>query len=169
MVTRNSDGTTMNRPGCLRAGIEQHGIMSCRGRNPSPARSPFPSDQHDALAHHQRSTSELAARGHAYTDLAVLRLTLYATNPYKPAIASTRATNCDEAVGTMGVVGLVLAIAGLYGLVAYNVSRRTREIGIRMALGAASSDVLRLVMGKASCWSGLDGDRLAMGFASSSS
>ena len=51
-------------------------------------------------------------------------------------------------VASMGVVGLVLAIAGLYGLVAYNVSRRTREIGIRMALGAASSDVLRLVMGK---------------------
>src|SRR3984893_3436944 len=51
-------------------------------------------------------------------------------------------------VGSMGVVGLLLAIAGLYGLVAYNVSRRTREIGIRMAPGAASSDVLRLMMGK---------------------
>jgi ABC-type antimicrobial peptide transport system permease subunit len=51
-------------------------------------------------------------------------------------------------VVSMGVVGLLLAIAGLYGLVAYNVSRRTREIGIRIALGAASSDVLRLVMGK---------------------
>ena len=51
-------------------------------------------------------------------------------------------------VGSMGVVGLLLAIAGLYGLVAYNVSRRTREIGIRIALGALSSDVLRLVMGK---------------------
>ena len=53
-----------------------------------------------------------------------------------------------DLVGSMGAVGLLLAIAGLYGLVAYNVSRRTREIGIRMALGAASSDVLRLVMGK---------------------
>jgi predicted permease len=51
-------------------------------------------------------------------------------------------------VGAMGLVGLVLTVAGLYGLVAYNVSRRTREIGIRMALGAASKDVLRLMMGR---------------------
>ncbi|HUE42225.1 MAG TPA: ABC transporter permease [Candidatus Sulfotelmatobacter sp.] len=51
-------------------------------------------------------------------------------------------------VGAMGLVGLMLTVAGLYGLVAYNVSRRTREIGIRMALGATSKDVLRLMMGK---------------------
>jgi macrolide transport system ATP-binding/permease protein len=51
-------------------------------------------------------------------------------------------------VATMGAVGLLLAISGLYGLVAYNVSRRTREIGIRIAIGAGPSDVLRLVMGK---------------------
>jgi predicted permease len=53
-----------------------------------------------------------------------------------------------DLVGSMGLVGLLLTIAGLYGLVAYNVSRRTHEIGIRMALGAAGSDVLRMVMGK---------------------
>ena len=71
-----------------------------------------------------------------------------------------------DLVGTMGVVGLLLAIAGLYGLVAYNVSRRTREIGIRMALGAANSDVLRLVMGKGLVLVGTGtAIGLAMGFA----
>jgi predicted lysophospholipase L1 biosynthesis ABC-type transport system permease subunit len=71
-----------------------------------------------------------------------------------------------DLVGTMGLVGLLLAIAGLYGLVAYNVSRRTREIGIRMALGAVSSDVLRLVMGKGFVLVGIGtGLGLVMGFA----
>jgi len=71
-----------------------------------------------------------------------------------------------DLVGTMGAVGLLLAIAGLYGLVAYNVSRRTREIGIRMAFGAGSSDVLRLVMGKGLVLVGIGTvTGLVMGFA----
>jgi macrolide transport system ATP-binding/permease protein len=71
-----------------------------------------------------------------------------------------------DLVGAMGVVGLLLAIAGLYGLVAYNVSRRTREIGIRIAIGAAGSDVLRLVMGKGLMLVGMGtAIGLAMGFA----
>jgi predicted lysophospholipase L1 biosynthesis ABC-type transport system permease subunit len=70
-----------------------------------------------------------------------------------------------DLVGSMGAVGLLLAIAGLYGLVAYNVSRRTREIGIRMALGAANSDVLRQVMGKGLVLVGMGtAIGLAMGF-----
>ncbi len=46
----------------------------------------------------------------------------------------------------MGAIGVVLAIVGLYGLMAYAVSRRTREIGIRIAVGAAPSSVLGMVL-----------------------
>jgi ABC-type antimicrobial peptide transport system permease subunit len=70
-----------------------------------------------------------------------------------------------ELVTTMGAVGLLLAIAGLYGLVAYNVNRRTREIGIRMAIGAGRVDVLRLVMRQAVVLVGIGTViGLAMGF-----
>ena len=48
----------------------------------------------------------------------------------------------------LGGVGLLLAAAGLYGIMAFTAGRRTREIGIRLALGAARADVLRMMIGE---------------------
>jgi len=52
------------------------------------------------------------------------------------------------ALSAFGVLAMLITITGIYGLVAYSVARRTRELGIRMAVGARSSEVVRLVLGK---------------------
>jgi putative ABC transport system permease protein len=51
-------------------------------------------------------------------------------------------------LGLVGALGLVLAVVGLSGVIAYSVAQRTKEIGVRMALAAKQRDVLKLMVGE---------------------
>jgi ABC-type antimicrobial peptide transport system permease subunit len=64
--------------------------------------------------------------------------------------------------GIMGTIGLILAVIGVYGVLSYVISRKTNEIGVRMALGAQHKDILRMVY-RQGFW--ITGIGLALGLA----
>ncbi len=102
---------------------------------------------------------ELRTAANPQVMLPVIRSTVAQLNPNLPLFnVTTESEQIDRLLfqerlvarlsAFLGLLALVLACIGLYGLLSYEVTRRTHEIGIRVALGAHQGDVLRLVIGQ---------------------
>jgi ABC-type antimicrobial peptide transport system permease subunit len=99
------------------------------------------------------STRDLAALG------AAIRGRLQELDPALPVFIQTRMGSMDAilfgprmatvALGVMGLLGGMLSITGVFGMAAYSVSKRLRELGIRIALGAKRKEVLQSALGRA--------------------
>jgi putative ABC transport system permease protein len=123
-----------------------------------------------------RATLVVRTRGNALAAAEPLRAAILDTDPNVPTLGThtmaafydANASNINRVVvrtiGAMGAMGLALALAGLYGLTAFAVSRRTHEIGIRMAVGGQPASMLGMVL-RQGLWPAVAG--LLMGIAAS--
>jgi ABC-type antimicrobial peptide transport system permease subunit len=128
-------------------------------RQRGPAANPSP-EIYMPYRQHPRTSTQLTLVVHTMQDPAALSETLRRTAheiskevPVKFTTLEARIAGNVAAprfrtllIGVFAVVALCLAMAGVYGVMAYTVGRRSGEIGVRIALGASAGDVLRLIL-----------------------
>jgi predicted permease len=94
----------------------------------------------------------------------ILRTTVWQLDPTIPVEVQSLESRVDAlrvqprfqaaVLGFFALSGLVIAAVGLYGVISYLVARRTREIGVRLAVGASPGRILRMLLGQAAVWIG---------------
>jgi predicted permease len=149
----NALGGYFKRPDGTRiqvVGIVENGKYQSLTEDPSPAMFlPFlqlPSTRTYLVVRSDRDPAQLAAAIRSTMRNLDPSLPVY-MGPWNQELATTLFGSRIAAI-TLGAIGAMLSITGIFGMAAYSVSKRLRELGIRMALGAQRTEVLQAALGR---------------------
>jgi predicted permease len=136
-------------------GVVENGKYRTLTEDQQPAMF-FPLQQHDSsavwlVARSNRDSAEIARelerRLHALDSGLPITIRPWTAEMNSALFAARVAT---IALGVLGLLGAMLAVTGIFGMASYSVSKRLRELGIRVALGAGQREILRTSLGRAS-------------------